>query len=133
MSKFYLYNDKVYIEDKKGLRFIPISNPKEIVKFVDLSPDEAEKFIEIKPNENSQHSKSAPEKLYKIVTDLKTVFFLTPDSFENICKQVNKYLMEIEDFERMAVVRDICIFFKNKMEKIKIEVDDIIKGYEKNK
>lgn len=130
---YYLYDGETYYEDKKNLKFISVKDPNISISYCTLHPDEVDRFKEILPNEKAKAYRTAPEKLYRILTDIKTVMYLTEDSFFNISKQVNGYLEEIEDYERMCVIRDIDFFYKEQRLKKKAQIDDYIKHFNKMK
>ena len=127
-NKFYLntITQKVYCEDKKKMQFVSLQNPEDVIKFVNLLPDEAEEFKEILPSNYSKGRNSMEERLFRIITDITTILFLTQDSFLNITKQVNKYLLQIEDYERICIVRDITTYYLNKKNERNTEIKDYI-------
>lgn len=128
MSKnnFYIFNEEAYVEDKKKLRFVMVKNPSTIISFTDLHPDQMDNFKEILP----VTSKNAPEKLYRILTDLKTVFFLTKESFDNIANQVTNYLLENEDYLRLIVVKDLIHYYYSRIEKREKLIEDFIRNHD---
>ena len=132
-STFYLYKGEVYYEDRKKFNFVNVKNPQISISYVSMNPDEVDEFKEIIPSTQAKPYRSAPEKLYRIITDVTTVIYLTEDSFSNISKQVNEYLNDIEDYERMCVTRDIAFFYKLEREKKKAQIDDHIKHFNKLK
>ena len=131
--KFYLKEGTVYYNDKKNLRFVAVKNPDIFISYVSLDPEEVDAFKEIDANSNALHYITAPEKLLRILTDMRTVMYLTEDSFLNISKQVNKYLEDIEDYERMCIIRDIKDYFYYQNSKKKAQIEDYIKHHNKAK
>lgn len=131
--KFYLYEGETYYENKKTLKFISVKNPKVVISFTSLNPDEVDNFKEILPNENSKSFRSAEEKFYRVLTDIKSVMYLTDESFANITKQVINYLNGIEDYERMCVIRDIKYLFEELKRTKQAEIQDYIKHHNKLK
>ena len=130
---FYLKDGVVYYDDKKKLRFVAVKNPDIFISYVSLDPEEVDAFKEIDANSNALHYRTAPEKLLRILTDMRTVMYLTEDSFLNISKQVNKYLEDIEDYERMCIIRDIKEYFYYQNSKKKAQIEDYIKHHNKAK
>lgn len=131
--KFYLKEGTVYYDDKKNLRFVAVKNPEIFIPYNSLYPDEVDIFKEIDASSNALHYRTAPEKLLRILTDMRTVMYLTEDSFLNISKQVNKYLEDIEDYERMCIIRDIKDYFYYQNSKKKAQIEDYIKHHNKEK
>ena len=131
--KFYLKDGVVYYDDKKNLRFVAVKNPDIFVSYVSMDPDEVDTYKEIDASSNALHYRTAPEKLLRILTDMRTVMYLTEDSFLNVSKQVNKYLEDIEDYERMCIIRDIKEYFFLQNSKKKAEIEDYIKHHNTEK
>jgi len=130
---FYLRDDVVYYEDKKNFNFVSVKNPDIKISYISMNPDEVEKFKEIISVEKARPYRSAPEKLFRVLIDINTVIYLTEDSFYNISKQVNNYLNDIEDYERMCILRDISILYEEQRKKKKAQIDDYIKHFNKLK
>lgn len=130
---YYLYKSEVYYEDNKKLKFISLKNPEVEISYSNLEPDEIDEFKQILPGENAQHYRTPPEKLYRVMSDLTNVVYLTEDSFINLSKQVNSYLEGIEDYERMCVMRDIKVYYYLQQKLKKAEIEDRIKHYNKVK
>jgi len=130
---FYLKDGIVYYDDKKNLRFVAVKNPDIFVSYVSMDPDEVDTYNEIEASPNALHYRTAPEKLLRILTDMGTVMYLTEESFINIFKQVNNYLSEIEDYERMCIIRDVQEYFKLQNSRKKAEIEDYIKHHNKAK
>jgi hypothetical protein len=130
---FYLKDGVVYYDDKKNLRFVAVKNPDIFVSYVSMDPDEVDTYKEIDASSNALHYRTAPEKLLRILTDMGTVMYLTEESFINIFKQVNNYLSEIEDYERMCIIRDVQEYFKLQNSRKKAEIEDYIKHHNKAK
>lgn len=130
---YYLYEGDTYYEDKKGLKFVNVKDPSITISYVSIHPDDLERFKEILPNDRSKPYRSAPEKLYRVMSDLTNVIYLTEDSFGNLIKRLNKYLESIEDYERMCVLRDVKEFYNSQISKKKSEIQDYIKHYNKLK
>lgn len=128
---FYLKDGDVYYEDKKNFNFVSVKNPDIKIPYVSMSPDEVETYKEIISVEQAKPYRSAPEKLFRILTDMNTVIYLTEDSFQNISKQVNNYLNDIEDYERMCIIRDISHFYEEQRKKKRAQIDDYIKHFNK--
>lgn len=131
--KFYLKEGTVYYDDKKNLRYVAVKSPEIFMPYVSLDPEEVDTFKQIEVNPNALHYRTAPEKLLRILTDMRTVMYLTEDSFLNISKQVNKYLEDIEDYERMCIIRDIKDYFYYQNSKKKAQIEDYIKHHNKEK
>lgn len=130
---YYLYNGEVFYTDNKNIKFVSVKNPEHTISYSDLDPDELDKFKEIVPCENAKHYRTAPEKLYRVMTDLTNVLYLTEDSFLNLFNQVNNYLEGIEDYERMCVLRDVESFYYLQQKLRKSEIEDRIKHFNKVK
>lgn len=130
-GKLYLYEGKVWRSDDKMLNFTSLSEPDKVIKYTSLHPDQEELFKEIVPNEATYVRDSPQERLYRVLTDLSTVIFLNEDSFRDISKNVLAYLEEIEEFERMCVVRDITEFYTNNRKKRNAEIDNYVKKHDK--
>jgi hypothetical protein len=135
MKKFtyYLYKGETYYDDYKKLRFISVKNPDVFISYISMHPDEVDKFIEVEPNQRAKPYRSAPEKLFRVITDLTTVIYLTQETFDNLSKQLNSYLSDIEDYERMCVMRDVAEYYKIETSKKKAEIEDYIKHFNKLK
>jgi len=131
-NAFYIYRDEVWKADDKNLRFFKLSSPQETKGYPTILPDELDLFIEIKPNPETYQKDSPQEKLYRIITDTATVIFLNKESFNDISANVLNYLMEIEEWERMCVVRDIKRFYDYNKKKKWSEIEDFIKKHDKN-
>jgi hypothetical protein len=121
----------VYYEDTKKLSFIKVSDPSVELSYVSMHPDEVEKFIEVVPGTGSKQYRSIPEKLYRNLTNMSTVIYLTDETFENLFKKLNNYFNSIEDYERMCVLRDVAEYYYSQISKKKSEIDDYIKHFNK--
>ncbi len=132
-SKFYLREDKVWSADDKNVKFVNLAEPEQSISYTSLHPDELDKFVEIVPNPESYVRNAPQEKLYRVVTDLSTVTYLTEQSFKDISANVLAYLMEIEEWERMCVVRDIGKYFVYHKSKKKSEIEDFIRKHDRNR
>lgn len=130
---FYLKDGDVYYEDKKNLNFVSVKNPDIKISYISMHPDEVETYKEIVSVSQAKPYRSAPEKLFRVLTDLNTVIYLTEDSFYNISKQVNGYLNDIEDYERMCILRDITFYYEEQRKKKKAQIEDYIKHFNKIK
>lgn len=130
---YFLYEGDAYYEDKKKLKFVNVKDPSVTISYVSLHPDDLERFKEILPNDRAKPYRSAQEKLYRVMSDLSNVIYLTEDSFENLMKKLFKYLESIEDYERMCVLRDIKEFYLKQKSKKKAEIEDYIKHFNKLK
>lgn len=130
---YYLYDGDTYYEDKKTLKFISVKDPSITISYVSLHPDVLDKFKEILPNDRSKPYRSVSEKLFRVMTDLTNVIYLTEDSFKNLTRKTNEYLEEIEDYERMCIMRDVEEFYKLQTSKKKAQIDDYIKHFNKLK
>jgi hypothetical protein len=130
---YYLKDGIVYYEDKKSLHFISVKNPEIKISYVAMDPDEVDTYKEIVPSPQAKPYRSAPEKLFRVLTDINTVIYLTEESFSNISRQVNNYLNDIEDYERMCILRDISIFYQEQRKKKKAQIEDYIKHFNKIK
>lgn len=131
-SKFYLKEDKVWKADDKNVKFINLTNPDEEISYTSIHPDELERFVEIVPNPETYHKDAPQEKLYRVITDVSTVIFLNEQSFKDISSNVLSYLMKIEEWERMCVVRDIGKYYQYHKSKKKNEIDNFIKNHDKS-
>lgn len=130
---FYLYKGFTYYEDTKKLSFVKVSDPSVVISYVSMDPDEVDKFREISPSLNAKAYRSIPEKIYRNLTNMSAVCYLTEYTFENLMKKLNKYMKEIEDYERMCVLRDVTEFYKNQTANKKAEIQDYIKHFNKTK
>ena len=130
---FYLYKGDVFYEDNKKLKFVSVKNPEVTISFADLSPDELEEFKQVIPSEQAKHYRTPPEKLYRVLTELTNVLYLTEDSFINLSNQINNYLEEFEDYERMCVMRDIKEYYYLQQKLKRAQIEDRIKHYNKQK
>lgn len=130
---YYLYDGDTYYEDKKTLKFINVKDPTITISYVSMDPDEVEKFKEVLPNERSKPYRTADEKLFRVITDISTVIYLTKDSFDSLVKKTNKYLQSIEDYERMCVLRDVVEYYILQNTKKRSQIEDYIKHFNKLK
>lgn len=130
---YYLYDGDTYYEDKKTLKFINVKDPTITISYVSMDPDEVEKFKEVLPNERSKPYRTADEKLFRVLTDISTVIYLTKDSFDSLVKKTNKYLQSIEDYERMCVLRDVVEYYILQNTKKRSQIEDYIKHFNKLK
>ena len=130
-NKFYLHEGEVWKSDDSKLRFVKVSDPEQVVKYVSMKPDLVDRFVEIKPSQDTYVKDAPQEKLYRVITDVTTVIFLNEDSFRDISANVLNYLQEIEEWERMCVVRDVGKFYRRNRDKRKSEIEDYIKHHNK--
>lgn len=130
-TKFYLREGKTYYNDNKRLKYVCISDPDLVFDFTKLSPDEQDGFVEVKNASWSKPHNSVEEKLYRVLTDIFTIMFLNEETFDAMFKRISDYLSEIEDWERMCVMRDLNTYYRSKRGKRKSEIDDFIKTHEK--
>lgn len=131
-NRFYLYEGEVWKSDDKNLRFVNVSDPTKVVDYVSMNPDAAERFVEVKHNQDNYVKDAPQEKLYRVITDTTTVIFLNEDSFRDISRNVSAYLQEIEEWERMCVVRDIGKFYHAHRLRRKVEIEDYVKHHNKS-
>lgn len=132
-SKFYLREDKVWSADDKNVKFVNLAEPEQTISYTSLHPDELEKFVEIVPNPENFNKDAPQEKLYRVITDVSTVIFLNEQSFKDISSNVLAYLMEIEEWERMCVVRDIGKYYLYHKNKKKTEIENFIRKHDKDR
>lgn len=130
-SKFYLHEGEVWKSEDANLRFVKVSDPEQVVKYVSMKPDLVDGFVEIKPGRDTYVKDAPQEKLYRVITDTTTVIFLNEDSFHDISANVSAYLQEIEEWERMCVIRDIGKLYLGQRRKKKAEIEDYIKHHNK--
>ena len=130
-NKFYLHEGEVWKSDDKNLRFFKLADPDAVIKYAGMSPDMIDRFEEITTNPETSRKDAPKEKLYRIITDTSTVIFLNEDSFHDISANVSAYLQEMEEWERMCVVRDIGKFYLRNFQKRKTEIEKQIKLHEK--
>lgn len=130
---FYLYKGSAYYEDTKKLCFVSVVNQDINISYVSIEPDELEKFQEVSPSPNAKAYRSIPEKIYRNLTNMSAVCYLTEDTFKNLTKKLNNYLRDIEDYERMCVLRDVTEFYYIQNTKKKAEIQDYIKHFNKIK
>jgi hypothetical protein len=131
-TKFYLYEGEVWKSNDRSLRFVNVSDPEKVVKYASANPDTVERFVEVKPNQDTYVKDAPQEKLYRVLTDTSTVIYLNEESFRDISKNVSAYLQEIEEWERMCVIRDIAKFYHAQRLKKKAEIEDYIKHHNKS-
>lgn len=129
--KYYLKEGKTYYNDNKKLKYVCVSDPEITFDFARLSPDENEGFVEVKNSSCSKPQNSVEEKLYRVLTDITTITFLNDETFDAMFKRISGYLAEIEDWERMCVLRDVELHYRRARGKRKSEIDDFIKTHEK--
>lgn len=129
-NKFYLHEGEVWKSDDSNLRFFKLADPDVVRKYAEMSPDLVESFVEITPNPETYHKDHPQEKLYRIITDTSTVIFLNEDSFRDISANVSSYLQEIEEWERMCVVRDIRKFYLVNLQKRRSQIEEEIKKHQ---
>lgn len=130
-NKFFLYEGETWEADEKNLRFVKLSDPEVVMHYPSMHPDLLDKFAEIVPNQETYVRNAPKEKLYRVITDTSTVIFLNEDSFRDISANVLNYLQEIEEWERMCVVRDVGKFYRRNRDKRKSEIEDYIKHHNK--
>lgn len=130
-NKFYLHEGEVWKSDDSKLRFVKVSDPEQVIKYVSMKPELVDRFVEIKPSQDTYVKDAPQEKLYRVITDVTTVIFLNEDSFRDISANVSAYLQEIEEWERMCVIRDIGKFYLAQRQKRKAEIEDYIKHHNK--
>ena len=130
-GKFYLYEGKVWRSDDSLLNFVSVSEPDNKLKYASLHPDQEEQFKEIVPNEATYVRFAPQERLYRVLTDMSTVIFLNEDSFRDISRNVLNYLMKIEEWERMCVVRDVGKYYESYKKAKNEEISNFIKGHDK--
>jgi hypothetical protein len=128
---FYLYKGDTYYDDRKKFSFVSVKNPEFLISYISMDPDELEEFKEIEPSSQSKPYRSAAEKLFRNMTDLSSVIYLTQETFVNLMRQLNNYLQEIEDYERMCVLRDVTELYYVENSKKKSEIEDYIKHFNK--
>lgn len=131
MSKFYLYDGETWIPDDKRMRFVKLSDRSESVAFTSLDPDSLEKFVEVVHDPKSYVRNSPKEKLYRVITDIHTVSFLSEDSFRDISRNVLNYLQEREEWERMCVIRDMGKYYWRYRENKTALIDEEIRKHDK--
>lgn len=129
--KYYLKEGKTYYNDNNKLKYVCVSNPELTFDFAKLSPDETEGFVEVKNASWSKPQNSVEEKLYRVLTDIATITFLNDETFDAMFKRISEYLMEIEDWERMCVLRDVESYYRQSRGRRKSEIDDFIKTHDK--
>lgn len=128
---YYLKDGIVYYDDYKNLNFVSVKNHEIKIPYVSMDPDEVDSYKEIVPSPQAKPYRSAPEKLFRVLTDLTSVIYLTEDTFKNLSGQINNYLNEIEDYERMCIIRDVTEFYYSQINKKKAQIDDYIKHFNK--
>jgi hypothetical protein len=129
---FFKKYDNIYYEDRKNMKFVLVKDPTQIIDFCNIHPDEANLFVKIHPLPNSQSRNSTLEKKYRIFVDLHTVVHLTPDTVENLSKILIDYLLEIEDYSRLCVVRDVKFYYEFIQEKKDKAIREALKKSQKN-
>lgn len=130
-NRFYIYEGETWLADEKGLRFIRVSDLETIKSYTSIDPDSLDKFVEVKPNKDTFNKNAPKEKLYRVITDMTTMLFLSEDSFTDISRNVLDYLQEIEEWERMCVVRDVGKYYWNYREKRKARIEEQIKKHDR--
>lgn len=131
-SSFYLYQDEVWRSDNGNLCFRKVSDPEKVLKYASLTPDQVDEFVEIKPNPATYIKNAPQEKLYRIITDIPTVEFLNEESFQSISSNVSDYLQEIEEWERMSIVRDVKKFYLASRMKRNNTIEEEIRKHDKS-
>lgn len=131
MDKFYLYEGETWVGDDKKLRFRKVSDPETTMQYTSIHPDTLDGFSEIVPNPDTYQKNHPQEKLFRVVADLSTVIFLSDQSFSDISRNVLNYLGEIEEWERMCIVRDIGKYYSSHQSKRKAMIDDFIRQHDK--
>jgi hypothetical protein len=130
---FYLYNGSSYYEDTKKLSFIKVSDPTIELSYISMHPDEVDKFTEVVPGTGSKQYRSIHEKMYRNLTNMSSVIYLTEETFNNVYTKTKNYLNSIEDYERMCVVRDVKEYYNDQISKKKSQIEDYIKHFNKLK
>lgn len=130
-KKFYINEGKSFYADNKKLKYICVSDPEIIHDFTKITPEENERFVEVKRAEGSKSVNSVEEKLYRVLCDINTVGFFNEETFDGISQKVSRYLSDIEDWERMCVLRDIGLYYKKSRSKKSTEIESFIKSHEK--
>lgn len=130
-SKFYLIEGKVWMTDDRKLKFVSVSDPERKIDYTSMDPDTAQSMKEIVPSPDTFVKDAPQERLYRILTDLSTVKFLNEDSFRDVSGKVRAYLEEIEEWERMCLIRDISEFYNENRRKRKEEIDGFLKKNDK--
>lgn len=130
-AKFYLYENETWFADDKRLCFTKLSDPETSMHYTSVHPDTLESFVEIVPNDETHNRNLPQEKLFRVITDLSTVIFLSPESFSDISGNVLTYLGEIEEWERMCIVRDIGKFYEHHRLKKRSRIEDFIRQHDK--
>lgn len=129
--KYYLKEGKAYYNDNKKLKYVCVSNPDLVFDFTKLSPEENDAFVEVKNASWAKPSNSVEEKLYRVLTDVTTITFLNEETFDAMFKRISQYIMEIEDWERMCVLRDVESYYRDSRGNRKSKINDFIKSHDK--
>lgn len=129
---FFKREDNIYYEDRKNLKFVLVKDPTQIIDMCDINPDEANLFIRIHPLPNSDPRNYTTEKKYRIFVDLNTVVHLTPDTVEKLSTLLTDYLLEIEDYDRLCIVRDIKIYYEFEQNRKDKVIRETLKKSQKN-
>lgn len=131
-TNFFKKDDNIYYEDKKNLKFILVKDPNQVIDFCNIHPDEAALFVRVLPVANSESRNSLFEKKYRIFTDLNTIVHLTPETIESMSKLLIDYLLQVEDFDRLCIVRDVVAYYEFEQERKDQAIKEALKKSQKS-
>lgn len=131
-TNFYKKDDNIYYEDKKNLKFVLVKDPTQVIDFVNIHPSEAESFKRVFPSTNSQSRNSTNERIYRTFSDLSTIVYMTPETIVNLSKLLREYLIEIEDYDRLCIVRDVVAYYEFEQNRKDQAIKEALKKSQRN-
>ncbi len=126
--KFVVFEELVYYENNKTKEYILVKDPTVKIKFTETN---RELFKEVQVSNNALPKNSQEETLYRVLADINTIIFYAEDTVQNMFEKTTNYLTEIQDFERLCVVRDIKAYYDRDRKNYNLLIKEVVNKNQK--